>query len=106
MAKPRRTASTKARNRASGRVGRGGARTPAVLGAATTVPSAPKRARPPQHAPSQPPQPSHRQLRGYAFDPSLATNLETALVSEIIYSVPWEPLKPGPIGEYVEVVDY
>jgi hypothetical protein len=49
--------------------------------------------------------PTQRYLRGYAFDPSLATQLETALVSEILYKVPWEPLKPGPIGEYVEVVD-
>ena len=58
-----------------------------------------------QHLPSQPPAPTHRHLRGYAFDPSLATKLETALVSEITYKVPWEPLTPGPIGEYVEVVD-
>src|SRR5262249_24062876 len=50
--------------------------------------------------------PTHRQLRGYAFDPSLATQLETALVCEIDYKVPWEELRPGPIGEYVEVVDY
>ena len=45
-------------------------------------------------------------LRGYAFDPSLATQLETAPVSEITYKVPWEELSPGPIGEYVEVVDH
>jgi hypothetical protein len=45
-------------------------------------------------------------LRGYAFDPSLATKLETALVSEITYKVPWEELSPGPIGEYLEVVDF
>lgn len=60
----------------------------------------------PLHLPSQPPQPTHRLLRGYAFDPSLATKLETALVSEIIYKVPWEPVSPGPVGEYLEVVDY
>jgi hypothetical protein len=58
-----------------------------------------------RHLASQPPVPTQRYLRGYAFDPSLATQLETALVSEILYKVPWEPLKPGPIGEYVEVVD-
>ena len=65
---------------------------------------------PPQplkHLASQPPQPQFRQLRGYAFDPSLATSLETALVSQITYKVPWEvDLQPGPIGEYLEVVDY
>jgi len=58
------------------------------------------------HIPSEPSSPTHRLLRGYAFDPSLATRLETALVSEIMYKVPWEPLERGPIGEYVEVVDY
>lgn len=62
--------------------------------------------KPPLHLPSQPQQPTHRLLRGYAFDPSLANQLETALVCEIIYKVPWEDLTPGPIGEYVEVVDY
>ncbi|MBD0320596.1 MAG: peptidase S8, partial [Gemmatimonadetes bacterium] len=58
------------------------------------------------HPASQPPAPTHRLLRGYAFDPSLATKLETALVSEMTYKVPWEALQPGPIGEYLEVVDY
>lgn len=27
-------------------------------------------------------------------------------MSEIIYKVPWEPVSPGPVGEYLEVVDY
>jgi hypothetical protein len=36
----------------------------------------------------------------------MATQLETALVSEIMYKIPWEDLHPGPVGEYVEVVDY
>jgi hypothetical protein len=61
---------------------------------------------PPENPASRPPRPANRLLRGYAFDPSLATQLETALVSGMTYTVPWEPLKPGPIGEYVEVVDY
>lgn len=56
--------------------------------------------------PWEPRRPSHRLLRGYAFDPSLATRLETALVSAITYCVPWEKLDPGPVGEYVEVVDF
>ncbi|MFG6429337.1 hypothetical protein [Roseateles sp. LYH14W] len=59
----------------------------------------------PVHAASQPARPTHRLLRGYAFDPSLATRLETALVSEVRYRVPWEALQPGPCGEYVEVID-
>lgn len=50
----------------------------------------------PLHLPFQPPQPTHRLLRGYAFDPSLTTKLETALVSDIIYKVPWEPVCPKP----------
>src|SRR6185436_1900442 len=58
------------------------------------------------HLASQPPRPPHRALRGYAFDPSLATSLETALVSQITYRIPWEDLSPGPIGEYLEVVDF
>lgn len=58
------------------------------------------------HLASQPPRPTHRPLRGYAFDPSLATSLDTAVVSEITYRVPWEDLEPGPRGEYIEVVDY
>jgi len=70
----------------------------------------------PKHLASQPTKPTHRLLRGYAFDPSLATQLDTALVSEITYKVPWESLPPpspleekppsGLRGEYVEVVDY
>lgn len=60
----------------------------------------------PTHLPSRPAPPPQRVLRGYAFDPSLATRLETALVSQITYRVPWEALEPGPIGAYVEVIDH
>ncbi|HJR79835.1 MAG TPA: hypothetical protein VJ821_07170 [Anaerolineales bacterium] len=60
----------------------------------------------PRHLPSEPLQPTHRQLRGYAFDPGIATQWDTALVSELTYKVPWEPLRPGPVGSYIEVVDY
>ena len=56
-------------------------------------PGEPASAAPP-HLPSEPPTPTSRLLRGYAFDPSLATQLETALVSEITYKVPWETLEP------------
>ena len=51
------------------------------------------------------PAPSFRRLRAYAFDPSLSLNLDTAPINEVIFRVPWEPLAPGPIGEYVEVID-
>jgi len=50
--------------------------------------------------------PIFRRLRGYAFDPSLSTQFETALFNETVFKVRWEDLEPGPVGEYVEVVDY
>lgn len=51
--------------------------------------------------------PSFRNLRGYAFDPSMSLALDTATINEIVYQVPWEKeLKAGPVGEYVEVIDY
>jgi hypothetical protein len=49
--------------------------------------------------------PPLRRLRGFSFDPSLSGRLDTALVNQRIYTIPWEKLKPGPVGEYVEVVD-
>lgn len=50
----------------------------------------------------------------YAFDPSLSIQLENAFINHVTLKVPWEDdcakcgdmLQPGPIGEYVEVVDY
>jgi hypothetical protein len=52
------------------------------------------------------PPPTARRLRGYAFDPSLSIALETAVVNEITFKVKWEQLLHGPVGEYLEVVDY
>jgi hypothetical protein len=57
--------------------------------------------------------PPFRRLRAYAFDPSLSTQLENAPVNTITMQVPWEfdsetrkdILQPGPVGEYLEVVD-
>ncbi len=58
-------------------------------------------------AAAHPSRPVYRQLRGYAFDPSLSATLSTSLVSEITYKIPWEKdLQPGPSGEYIEVIDY
>jgi hypothetical protein len=51
-------------------------------------------------------EPPFRRLRGFALDPSLATDLETTSISEITFRVPWENLAPGPVGEYLEVVDF
>jgi hypothetical protein len=50
--------------------------------------------------------PVYRSLRGYALDPSLAQTLRTAPISEIVFRLPWEELAPGPVGEYLEVIDY
>lgn len=74
-------------------------------------------------------QPPFRKLRGYAFDPLLSLKSDTADINTIIYRVPWEPLSAardekvgstredsraapyqpqgaGPVGEYVEVIDF
>jgi hypothetical protein len=53
-------------------------------------------------APSDPP---FRSLRAFSIDPSLATDYETAPISEVTIQVPWEQLQPGPRGEYLDVVD-
>ena len=61
--------------------------------------------------------PVYRRLRGYAFDPSLSLDMDTVDVNNITYNIRWEDVAdsydeenlgfgPGPVGEYVEVVDY
>lgn len=52
------------------------------------------------------PDPQWRSLRGYAFDPGLSQQFQTARMNEIVFRVPWEKLAPGPVGEYLEVIDY
>lgn len=59
------------------------------------------------------PQPRERRLRVFAFDPSMGVQLETAGINEVALAVPWERddkgkdiLQPGPVGEYVEVIDH
>lgn len=54
----------------------------------------------------EPSPPPFRWLRGYAFDPSLSTTLDTAGMNQTTFAVPWEKLHPGPVGEYIEVVDH
>src|SRR5262245_18867232 len=49
--------------------------------------------------------PPFRSLRVYAFDPSLNWQIETAVINKMTLQVPWEKLDPGPVGEYLEVVD-
>ena len=54
----------------------------------------------------QPPQPSKRRLRVFASDPSLQTDTKNFEINEATVDVTWEPnLAPGPIGEYLEVID-
>lgn len=55
---------------------------------------------------SAPAPPPLRRLRGYAFDPSLSLKLETASINHTTFQIDWEPLEPGPRGEYLEVIDY
>jgi hypothetical protein len=50
--------------------------------------------------------PPYRRLRAYTFDPSLATQLDTSLINQMVLRVPWESLKRGPVGDYLEVIDY
>jgi hypothetical protein len=62
--------------------------------------------------------PAFRRLRGYAFDPSLNSGMDTAVINQVTFKVPWEEApraadgteQPGafrgPVGEYLEVVDY
>jgi len=51
--------------------------------------------------------PEYRALRGYAFDPSISASLATAAINEMTFQVRWEEsLKAGPVGEYIEVIDY
>ena len=52
-----------------------------------------------------PPDPPFRCLRAFSIDPSLATDYETASISEVMIKVPWERLQPGPRGEYLDVID-
>lgn len=52
------------------------------------------------------PKPTTRPLRVYAYDPSLGTSLATLDINEATLDVRWEDdLEPGPVGEYIEVID-
>ncbi|MBL8235836.1 MAG: S8 family serine peptidase [Bryobacterales bacterium] len=54
----------------------------------------------------EPPAPLTRKLRVFAFDPLLGLRLDTERINQTTLHVRWEPeLEPGPVGEYLEVVD-
>jgi hypothetical protein len=46
--------------------------------------------------------PAERPLKAYAFDPSQGKNLGNYMTANVRY----EPLQPGPVGEYLAVLDY
>ncbi|MDB5685633.1 MAG: hypothetical protein JWR77_222 [Rhizorhabdus sp.] len=55
--------------------------------------------------------PAIRRLRVYAFDPQASIQLETAAFNVATIQLPWEteheaPLTPGPVNDYLEVIDY
>jgi hypothetical protein len=56
------------------------------------------------------PAPAVRRIRVYAFDPQASTNIDSAGTNIATIALPWEapwdePLSPGPVNQYVEVVD-
>lgn len=54
----------------------------------------------------EPSAPTFRSLRVFAFDPVLRLRVETERLNETTLDVRWEKnLQPGPVGEYLEVVD-
>ncbi|MBK9735228.1 MAG: hypothetical protein IPO92_09780 [Saprospiraceae bacterium] len=51
--------------------------------------------------------PGYRRLWGYAFDPSLSNNANTANFNNLIFKVRWDDYQSaGPVGEYLEVIDF
>lgn len=50
--------------------------------------------------------PAYRYLRGYCLDPGFSTRLDTVGINEVLYRIPYELVQPGPMGEYVDVLDY
>jgi len=49
--------------------------------------------------------PAWRRLEIFAIDPSIDTSLANVAISRCVLPVRWESLEPGPIGEYIEVID-
>lgn len=51
------------------------------------------------------PAPGSRKLRVFAFDPVVGYKTDTLQLNETTLDLRWEKLQPGPVGEYLEVVD-
>ncbi|TJW17959.1 MAG: peptidase S8 [Mesorhizobium sp.] len=86
-----------------GVLGRQGAKPAAAV---ETKPAPPIKRRP------RPLPPPKRRLRIYALDPSVAKRLDSVSIFKATLAVPWDDkpstanaLQPGPVGEYLEVVD-
>lgn len=56
-------------------------------------------------ASTPPARPASRRVAAFALDPSLTQRLETRDIGTVTLEVPWEKLAPGPVGEYLEVID-
>ncbi len=53
------------------------------------------------------PAPAFRRLKVFAYDPGMETRVDTAEFNRAVVKVLWEEeLQPGPVGEYLEVVDH
>jgi hypothetical protein len=51
------------------------------------------------------PPPRKRRLRVFAFDPSQSQQYANVGINHMVLSIPWEELRDGPVGEYLEVID-
>ncbi|ABS66317.1 peptidase S8 and S53 subtilisin kexin sedolisin [Xanthobacter versatilis] len=83
-----------------------------VVPASSVAPAKPYQVRRKIIEPGAPP----RRLRVYALDPGMSKRLDTLPVNETVLTLPWDdhpeagartpgPLRPGPVGDYLEVVD-
>lgn len=77
------------------------------------VPAPPLSSRQPPIYNNAPPAPPTRRLKVFSFDPMLAADPDSMGVAEIVLELDWDDesadgakLQPGPVGEYLEVIDY
>lgn len=69
-----------------------------------------------EESPLVPTPPANRRLRVYSFDPLFSNEIDAAGTDQVTVELPWDDgaghhddgdhLRPGPVGQYVEVVDY